>query len=251
MTRAAGKHVPRGAVPVAPSPEPDRTVVEPGDTPTKDATAYPPDSLQARGAGVSDRTDDGVYGSPIPGGRPHLGNSDTVRNRVVSPEPAPEFTGMMAHGVPGGRHTPHERAEAMRGPNGTGRAPAAPAAPRTDPVPPVPVYLVSGQGENVPRRLATPVRTFVPPLGKEPTKLCGIDPHRYRVGLLNEDAAVVGRISDLPGGLAAPGTGATMAAALPAVTNSYLWIHTQGELWANADGTAGIYVSVIQEFDQP
>ena len=250
MTRAAGKHVPRGAAPSAPSPEPDRTVVEPGDTPLKAAAQARPGTPEARYAGVSDRTDDGFYGSPIPGGRPHLGNHPTVRNRVVSPEPGPEFDGMMAHGVPAARHTPHERAEAMRGPNGHART-AAEHAEHVEPVPPVPVYLVSGRGEDTPRRLAAPMRVFVRPLGQEPSKLCGLDPRRYRVGLLNEDAAVVGRIADLPGALAAPGTGQTMAAALPAVTNSYLWIHTQGELWANADGTAGIYVSVIQEFDQP
>ena len=248
MTRAAGKHVPRGAS--APSPEPDRTVVQPGDTATKAATAVRPGTREARYAGVSDRTDDGVYGSPIPGGRPHLGNHPTVRNRVVSPEPGPEFDGMMAHGVPDARHTPHERADAMRGPNGHARAVHTEPVPDHR-VPPVPVYLVSGQGEDTPRRLAAPLRVKCLPVGQEPTKLCGLDPRRYRVGLLNEDAAIIGRISDLPGGLAAPGTGATMAAALPAVTNSYLWIHTQGELWCNADGTASIYVSVIQEFDQP
>ena len=248
MTRAAGKHVPRGAS--APSPEPDRTVVQPGDTATKAATQVRPGTREARYAGVSDRTDDGVYGSPIPGGRPHLGNHPTVRNRVVSPEPGPEFDGMMAHGVPDARHTPHERADAMRGPNGHARAVHTEPAPDHR-VPPVPVYLVSGQGEDTPRRLAAAIRLKCQPVGQEPTKLCGLDPRRYRVGLLNEDAAIVGRFADLPGALAAPGTGATMAAALPAVTNSYLWIHTQGEIWCNADGTASIYVSVIQEFDQP
>lgn len=250
MSRASGKHnAPRG--PAAPSPEPVRALIEPGDTPVDAAVRAVPDSPQARDIGASERTQAGWFGSPIPGGRPHLGNAPTVRNRVVSPEPGPEYSGMMAHGVPPGEATTGDRAAAMRGPNHPGRDKLAPAAERPERFPPVGVYITSGPEQGSTRRLASPRRVFCRIVGEEPTKLCGVDHRRYRIGLLNEDTVINARFADSPGALAAAGTGATMAAVLPAVTNSYLWIHTQGELWANADGTAGVYVSMIQEFDQP
>lgn len=108
-------------------------------------------------------------------------------------------------------------------PTGTGRAPRPAPLPKTDDA--VPVYIVETGGKDKVRREASHDSILVSG-STDPVRLCNRDDQRVELHLLNEDATNNVRI----------GTRSELAesrgAMLPAVTNSYLKIPDQGELWA-------------------
>jgi hypothetical protein len=196
-----------------------------------------PESAEGRNIGLSDRQ----LGtpSPIPGGDQHLLNRQTMRQKAPIPAPKPEYRGMMAHGVPAGTHSAHERADAMRGPNATHdpkpryhKAPEEPA--------PIPVKIVSnGNGDTF--RTASPYHFTLPAQGSDPIRLCGRDYSRKEVHLLNESSSSNIRFATRPSDLNNNG-----GALLPWPTNSYLKIETQDELYAVSADTGTPIISVIQ-----
>jgi hypothetical protein len=216
MSRAHGKH-PRRA------PE---------------AVAIDPESPEGRQLGMSPRTQ-GVP-SPIPGGRPHISNAPTVRQTVPVPDAAPEVRDLNAHGVPPGTATTRERAEIERGPNTVHRDKPHHHPAKSVPAP-VPVYVVQDDRNSV-LRAAYPHHFLAPAnAGADPVRLCGRDPGRTAVLLLNEDSSNAVRFAQRPSDLNGGG-----GALLPNAMSSYLRIDTQDELYAmSATGTAAT-LSVIQ-----
>ena len=142
-----------------------------------------PDSPEGHGYGESVRTAGAT--SPIPGGRPHLTNAQTMRQKAPIAEPRPEFKGMMAHGVPPEAHTPHERAEHMRGPAEV-RGPAPEFEHLPPVIEPVPVKVV--EEAKALRTLAGQFFT-VPAQGTECIRIAGKDLTRAALLLLVETAA--------------------------------------------------------------
>lgn len=226
MSRAAGRksNVPRQPVPG--SPEGDET-------------------------GLSERQD--PAGSPIPGLTGNISNYETVRQApAVSGASFDEFRGMMAHGVPNDSETTNERALLER--DGTLAKQHQPLSPPVHDVPrvkptPIPVYVVEEGGSGVvfltasPRHFTVPTATGSVP--GDPVRVCGRNPRRNRVGLLNEDTAVNIRFAQRPSDLVAGG-----GALLLSMTTSYLWLETQDELFALSAGTGTPVLSVIEEFEQ-
>jgi hypothetical protein len=218
MTRARGKHTERH-VPGVPEVDEDP---------------------EGRFVGASSRTQ-GVP-SPIPGGRPHLTNPPAIRHTVPVADSKPEVRGVNAHGVLPHTHTTRERAEFMRGPNDL--RPLVPHYRPGDPREPVvPVRIV--QEASTTLRAAAPHRYTMTASTLQPVRLCGIDPNRVEVLLLNEDSSSNIRIgqreSDLTGG-----TGAL----LPKSMTSYLRLPTQDELWAISADSGTPLLSIIQIFDR-
>lgn len=228
MGRARGKH-----------PHRRPTVAKPG-TPEGDAI------------GLSDRQEGQASprlqgeGSPIPGGRAHIGNHESIPQEAPIPEPRAEHRGILAHGVPPDSHTGHERAEAMRGPNDTAtvRPHRVDRPVRQRPVP-VPVYIVEDNSGPAMYRSAAPRHFTLNASTGEPVRLCGRDPNRVRVMLLNESSSsnirFGQRASDLTGG---------GGALLPWPNNSYVVLETQDELWAVSADSGTPIISIIQEFDR-
>ena len=202
-----------------------------------------PESPLGRQLGMSSR----VQGtpSPIPGGRNHIRNAETMRQDVPIPAPGPEIDYGNAHGVPVGSGTTQERAEAERGPNSTHSHGVAPHlhAPAERPVP-VPVYLVENDNQYV-FRTAAPHSITVPGNTSDPVRLCGRDLTRTEVMILNEstaqDVRIAQRLSDLTAG---------GGALFPYPTNSYLTIKTQDELWALSTSSTAASISIIQVFER-
>lgn len=196
---------------------------------------------EARDVGASSRTQ-GIP-SPIPGGRPHLLNPPTIRQNVPVADAKPEIRGVNAHGVLPGTHTTRERAEFMRGPNDL--KPIVPHYRPGDPREPVvPVRVVQEASTTI--RAAAPHHITLNASTGEPKRLCGTDPNRVEVLLLNEDASSNVRFAYEIGGLSGGG-GAMLAKAM----TSYLRLSTQDELWALSADTGTPIVSIIQVFDKP
>lgn len=214
--RARGKHTPRGL--------------------------GTPNTPEGRGIGASDRMS--ADPSPIPGGRNHLENPATIRQRTPVPDSPPEIKDINAHGVMPTDHTARERAEFMRGPNGV--RPIIPVydEPAVDTVP-VPVRIVQDHSPSVLRTAAPHSITLQASTG-EPVRIAGRDFHRVRVLLLNEstssDIRFATDVRDLTNG------GGSL---LPWPTNSYLTLHTQDELFAISADSGAPKISIIQEFEQP
>lgn len=204
-----------------------------------DSVAVDPDSPLGRELGMSQRTQ-GVP-SPIPGGRPHIQNAPVVRQQVAVPDSKPEITNLNAHGVPPGTATSRERAESMRGPNSVHqRSPQAPPPLMERPAP-IPVYVVQDDRPEV-IRSAYPHTFNVPGnVGNDPVRICGRDPGRKYVMILNESTAHNIRIAQRPSDL-----GNGYGALIPWPSNSYVKIDTQDELWALSADTVAAQVSVIQ-----
>lgn len=220
MGRAAGRHVMR---------------MDPGD--------IDPDSGEGRQLGMSDR----VQGtpSPIPGGKDHIVNAETMRQKVPVAEPGPETPAQNAHGVYPGSATTRERADLERGMNDhRPLRPAAPVKARLRPTP-VPVYLVSDSDAGEHFRTANPQSTTLQAAGGQPTKLCGRDRSREYVLLLNESTSSDVRFGQF-GDVSAGG-----GSLLPWPSNSYLRLHTQDEIWALSADSGTPAVSVIQVCDTP
>lgn len=196
---------------------------------------------EARDVGASSRTQ-GIP-SPIPGGRPHLLNPPTIRQNVPVADSKPEVRGVNAHGVLPHTHTTRERAEFMRGPNDLrGLVPHyRPGEPR-EPV--VPVRIIQAAPSTL--RRATPHHFALQASTGAATRLCGIDPTRVTLLLLNEDSSSNIRIGYIQGDLAGGGGGL-----LPKSMTSYLKIPTQDEIWAISADTGTPTVSIIQVFDRP
>ena len=218
MTRARGKHTERhipGVSEVDENPE-------------------------ARDVGASSRTQ-GVP-SPIPGGRPHLLNPPTMRQNVPVADAKPEIRGVNAHGVLPHTHTTRERAEFMRGPNDL-----RPLVPHYRPPevrePVVPVRIVETASGKL--RSAAPHRFTITASTGQPVRLCGIDPDRVELLLLNEDASSNVRLGQRETDLSGGGGGL-----LPKAMTSYLKIRTQDELWAISADSGTPAVSIIQIFDR-
>lgn len=202
-----------------------------------------PDSPQGQALGMSDRMQG--YPSPIPGGRVHVVNAETVRQKVPVPDAEPEVVDLNAHGVQPGTHTNRERAEGMRGPNGLRFTPV-PSAPARRWAEPVPVVIV--QQPNQPKTVlsSSPRSITLQASTGEPVRLCGQDRTRTRIMILNESTSSNIRFAQSQHDLV-NGNGAL----LPWPTNSYTTMTTQDELWAISADSGTPRVSIIQEFEQP
>jgi len=205
-----------------------------------------PDSPEGREIGMSARQD--PAGSPIPGLTGNIVNYETPRQKVPAPESLPEHRGMMAHGVPPEDTTTEERAQAERGEHAAHQPPTPPKAASGAPRPsPVPVYLVEPQGGGKTYLTASPRHITVPAnTGADPARICGRNPRRKRIGLLNEDTATNIRFGVSPADIGNGG-----GALLPWPTNSYTWLDTQDELFAvTVSSTLSVLMSVIEVFEQ-
>lgn len=207
-----------------------------------------PESPEGRGTGASKRTQ-GVP-SPIPGGRPHIGNHPAVRREPPIPAPQREYRGIMQHGVVAGSYTTTERADMERG----GPNDVKPHGPHHGhdghqrPIP-VPVYIVQPFGGPEVFLTAGAISRTVPANTGEPIRLCGRDPRRSRLLLLNEDASHNVRFAQRQADLVS-GPGGGGGALLPKAMTSYLVLSCQDELWAISADTGTPAVSIIQEFEQ-
>jgi len=193
-------------------------------------------------------------GSPIPGGREHIGNYPTQVQKVPTPEPRDTYRGVMAHGVAPEFHDAHERHDRELGPSDI--KPLVPTYAGAKPAPPVPVpvYIVSQRGGPRPLRIATTKHLTVPGFNNDPQCLVGKDFNRTKVRIMNTDATNAVRIASSPGELVQdPGTsGATIrsigGALLPKAMTSYQDIETQDELWAiTMHATATVELDIIVE----
>lgn len=210
----------------------------------KNAPAGPvdPDSPEGHKLGMSKRVQGAP--SPIPGGRNHILNAQTFRQRPEAPSPA-DFTDQPdqnAHGVPPESHNGDTRAQLMRGK----RARDFPDQFYTEvptPIRPIPVFVVENQDRGEVYRAAAP-RQLKAPAGADPIPLCGRDPDRVQVLLLNEDAANAVRIAQTPADLGSNG-----GAILPANMSSYLRLTTQDHLYAFSPVGSAMTISIIQVFD--
>jgi hypothetical protein len=203
-----------------------------------------PGSPEGRQLGLSDRVQG--HPSPIPGGRPHIGNAPSVRHRVPTPPSDPEVGMGNAHGVIPGSHTNAERADAERGPNTVHATMPKPKPhhPIERPAP-IPVFVVQDAHNSV-LRSAAPHSITVPVNTSDPVRLCGRDTGRSAVMLLNESTSTDVRIAQRPSDLNNGG-----GALLPWPGNSYLKIPTQDELWAvTASSSTTAAVSIIQVFER-
>lgn len=203
-----------------------------------------PESAEGRDIGLSDRQ----LGtpSPIPGGEKHLVNHQTMRQAVPEVEPRPEFRGVMTHGVPPEKHTAHERAASMRGPDST-HDPKPHYAEKKVPIPPVPVIVVSTGNDIRSLRSSSDRRYTLPAAGSEPVRLVGANSHRVEILLLNEDPSHHIRFSKFIASLQSPHNGAV----LPATSSSYLKLTTQDELYGISDDSGTPTISIIEVFDSP
>ena len=214
--RARGKHIPRGL--------------------------GTPNTPEGDGIGASDRMT--ADPSPIPGGRVHLENPPVVRQRTPVPDSPPEIKDINAHGVMPEAHTARERAEFQRGPNAVHPIYPAYDAPAIEPVP-VPVRIVEQRSPTILRAAAPHSITLQASTG-EPVRLCGQDPTRVDILLLNESTSSDIRFATRQVELTAGG-----GALLPWPSNSYLRLATQDELWGISADSGTPRISIIQEFEQP
>lgn len=216
--RARGKHRPRGVDDVDPN------------------------SDEGRGLGMSDRMAGGP--SPIPGGKVHIVNADSMRQRTPVPDSRPEITDLNAHGVPPEAHTVRERAETMRGPNDF--RPLVPEYAATERGPePVPVYVVENASGPRALRTSAPRHIQLQASTGDAVRLCGRDSTRSRVLLLNESTSSNIRFAHKIADLNAGG-----GALLPWPSNSYLTLTTQDELYGISADSGTPTISIIQEFEQ-
>lgn len=202
-----------------------------------------PESPEGRQLGMSPRTQ-GVP-SAIPGGRLHIQNAQTVRQQVPIADAKPEVRDLNAHGVPPGSATTRERAELERGPNTVHHGDMPHLDGVRDEPRPIPVHVVQDGRARV-YRGAYPHSFTVPGAGvADPVRLCGWDPRRQQLLILNEDSTNAVRIAQRPSDLSAT-VGDKHGALLPAGTNSYLKFDTQDEVFAIAPSGTAVTVSVIQ-----
>lgn len=179
----------------------------------------------------------GVPQADVPGGKTHVVNPETHAERPpgVFERPADYHK---YHGVESD-DGPYELPDPSIGPS---QHQVSPAHLHDA----VPVYIVETADKGTTRRGMTADSILVTTLGSDPTRLLNRDERRTRALLLNEDASTNVRI----------GTRSELAenrgAMLPAVTNTYMRLETQDELWAaTVSATLTARVSVIIETEVP
>lgn len=226
--RVAGKHAPRM-----------------GEGSDQTTQGVDPDSPEGREYGMSKRVQGAP--SPIPGGKEHISNAQSFRHKVPAPAPA-DFTDLPVdnvHGVPPGTHNGYSRAQLMRGKLAGKQGPdqyytEQPTTPR-----PVPVYVVENADKTPVFRSAAPRSFTLPPAGSAPTMLCGRDPDRVEILLLNESTTDNIRFGYTYNDVQNGG-----GALLPYSSNSYLRLRTQDTLYAVSADSGTPTISVIQVYDQ-
>lgn len=174
----------------------------------------------------------------IPGGDTHLINRQVLKQDVPAPEKLASHRGMMAHGVP-----PHEFEDRKH--PGKQKAPQVPHyadLPKTRPA--IPVVIVEEAGGSKPLRSAAPQSYTLPAAGGDPVHVCGQDPTRREILLLNESQSSNIRFAQRLGDLANGG-----GALLPWPSNSYLKLETQDDLYAISADSGTPALSVIQVFE--
>ncbi len=164
----------------------------------------------------------------IPGGLRHLANPPVRWHPVPAPVRRGELgRADMRHGVPIDERTLYDRDG--RQPRGRPRLEEAVAEDG-------PVLVRSAS----PRHITVPASTAA-----EPVRVCGRNPCRTEIRLLNEDTATDIRIADSPSGLAGGG-----GALVPWPSNWYLSLDTQDELYAiGATGAGTPKLSIIEVFE--
>lgn len=207
----------------------------------KKAEEIRPGTPEAAQFGISDRVQG--HPSPIPGGRPHLSNAESVRHTVPVPPSEPEIYMGNAHGVAPGSHTNADRSELQAGPN-TVHPPRPSPTTRVEKPLPIPVFVVENHDRNTVRS-AAPHHIRVPGNASDPVRLCGQDPSRTVVMLLNESTAQDVRFAQTLRDLSNGG-----GALLPWPSNSYVKIETQDSLYALSTSGTAATVSIIQVFEK-
>lgn len=224
--RARGKHAPRM-----------------GEGSEQITQGVDPDSPTGREYGMSSRVQGAP--SPIPGGKDHISNAIAFRHKVPAPAPA-DFTDLPVdnlHGVPPGTGNEYSRAQLVRGKLANKSGPDQYYTPLPDPVRPIPVFVVENIDKGPVYRSASPRNVPIPVTGQQPVTLCGRDPKREEVLLLNESATTLRfgqNYNDV-----ANGNGAL----LPASMGSYLRLKTQDTLYAVSTSSTAATLSIIQVFD--
>lgn len=192
---------------------------------------------ERREAGIGETRD-------IPGGLNHLGQAEVVPQKVPVPDQEwPFYRSDLAHGVPPDEAGHHDRVPFTRPPGGqSGHAKLEELVP---PPMPVPVYIVEEGGGPDSMRSASPRSLTCPAsTAAEPARVCGANPNRIEIQLLNEDTSTDIRFAATLGALVA-GTGAL----LPWPSNSYITVKTQDELFAiGASGSGTPRLSIIEVF---
>lgn len=203
-----------------------------------------PDSLEGHKLGMSKMVQGAP--SPIPGGKDHLINAPVYRQRPEAPAPA-DFTDQPdqnAHGVPPTSHNGATRGQIVRGRQAEQQGDDQYyAATRPQPRP-VPVFVVENQDKTPVYRTASPRKVVVPINTADPIPLCGRDPDRVEVMLLNEDPSNGVRFAVRPSDLDNAG-----GSLLPPAMGNYLKLKTQDSLYAVSNTGTAATVSVIQVFD--
>lgn len=228
--RARGKHVARTGDGDA---SPDFFKRQPVD----------PDSPEGHKLGMSKRVQGAP--SPIPGGKDHILNAPVYRQKPEAPNPA-DFTNdadQNAHGVPPATHTGVTRAQMMRGKLAEQMPDTYYSEART-PIRPVPVFIVENNDKGLVYRTAATRKVVVPINTGDPIQLCGRDPERTQILLLNEDATNGVRFAQAPGDLDNGG-----GALLPPAMGNYLRLITQDHLYAVGNTGTAATISIIQVFD--
>lgn len=203
-----------------------------------------PDSLEGHKLGMSKRVQGAP--SPIPAGYNHIQNAQTIRQKPEAPDPA-DFTDQPyqnAHGVPPSSHNGATRAQIMRGRLAEQRGDDQYYTETPTPVRPIPVYVVEQKDNNAVYRSAYPRKITVPVNASDPVRLCGRDPDRVELLLLNEDSANGVRFA---ADLAGLGNGG--GSLLPPAMGNYLRLRTQDTLFALSNTGTAATVSIVEVFD--
>lgn len=212
----------------------------------------PPTEGEQRQAGEGEHSGHGVYqGDPrdIPGGRPHMGNPPVKRQQgYAKPVEDPYRNAILAHGVlPDGNVM--DRDPRLTGGQRTTRPKYQEIKPDQHPVP---VYMVDGGNPDTIRVATYRHITCPASTSAEPARVCGRNPARVELRLLNEDTATNIRIGLLHEIITAGEGGVTGGALIPWATNSYTAIETQDELFAaGATGGGTPLLSIIEIYDAP
>lgn len=181
----------------------------------------------------------GVPQADLPGGLNHLVNPQTRPAQTVDKGERPGDYHKY-HGVP-----PTEPDGYVTPPEGIGKAPRPAPVHKSEYDEAVPVRVIEGGRINS-LRTSTHDSVLAPVQGSDPVRLCNQDENRIELHLLNEDASTNCRIGSRSELIENRGS------MLPAVTNSYLKLLTQSELWVNTVSTTlTAKVSVIQVTQVP
>jgi hypothetical protein len=226
MSRAQGKHPQRGVI--------ERLIDEFGgggeDKPLTEG--------EAAQLGIGEPRE-------IPGGLKHLGNPPVVHGPV--PVPASEYpfsNAILAHGVEPEGHM-HERDPRLTG-GQSGRVEYDEPAKVLQT--PVLVEVVEKPWRHRPQAVCDTRRVTAPAAGSEPAMICGANPARSLVQLLNEDTSHQVRFGQLRDLLYdAENTVITGGARLPAGASSYTVFRSQDELYVTSETSSTAVISVILE----